>query len=57
MLGEELLEPEPSKASIGGGEWWSSMIEPEQFEDINLSAKLILLFGIIKESEMIEDKV
>lgn len=53
---EELLEPEPPK-TITSGEWWSSMIEPEQFEDISLSSKLILLFGIIKECELIEDKL
>ncbi|XP_033217981.1 transcriptional regulator ATRX homolog isoform X2 [Belonocnema kinseyi] len=38
-------------------EWWSEMIKPEHLEDVRISAKLVLLFGILKESEQIGDKV
>ncbi|XP_046668986.1 LOW QUALITY PROTEIN: transcriptional regulator ATRX homolog [Homalodisca vitripennis] len=37
--------------------WWSGMVEPEHLDDINHSAKLVLLFAILRECEMIEDKV
>ncbi|KAL6257217.1 hypothetical protein P5V15_012144 [Pogonomyrmex californicus] len=38
-------------------EWWSQFVQSEHFEDIRVSAKLLLLFGILKESEQIGDKV
>ncbi|XP_076240045.1 uncharacterized protein LOC143182745 [Calliopsis andreniformis] len=38
-------------------EWWTQFIEPEHFEDMKVSAKLVLLFGILKECEQIGDKV
>lgn len=39
------------------GRWWKPMVDPELLEDINQSAKLILLFTVLRECEMIEDKV
>ncbi|XP_046748498.1 transcriptional regulator ATRX-like [Diprion similis] len=39
------------------GEWWSQFIEPEHFEDMKISSKLVLLFAILKECEQIGDKV
>lgn len=39
------------------GGWWKPMVDPELLEDINQSAKLILLFTVLRECEMIEDKV
>lgn len=39
------------------GEWWSQFVEPEHFEDLRISSKLVLLFAILKESEQIGDKV
>lgn len=38
-------------------EWWSQFVQPEHFEDMRISSKLILLFGILKECEQIGDKV
>ncbi|KYM93557.1 Transcriptional regulator ATRX like protein, partial [Cyphomyrmex costatus] len=38
-------------------EWWSQFVQPEHFEDMRVSAKLLLLFGILKECEQIGDKV
>ncbi|CAL7933444.1 unnamed protein product [Xylocopa violacea] len=38
-------------------EWWLQFIQPEHFEDMRISSKLILLFGILKECEQIGDKV
>lgn len=38
-------------------EWWLQFVQPEHFEDIRESAKLLLLFEILKESEQIGDKV
>lgn len=52
----EESEPEPSLKEPEV-EWWSQFVEPEHFEDMNVSAKLLLLFGILKESEQIGDKV
>lgn len=37
--------------------WWKDMVEPEHFEELTQSGKLILLFAILKECELIEDKV
>lgn len=39
------------------GGWWKSMVDPELLEDINQSAKLILLFTVLRQCEMIEDKL
>lgn len=49
--GDETLEV------VNNDEWWSEFIEPKHLEDMNESGKLVMLFGILKESEMIEDKV
>ncbi|KAL2728609.1 transcriptional regulator ATRX-like [Vespula squamosa] len=38
-------------------EWWSQFVEPEHFDDMRISTKLVLLFGILKECEKIGDKV
>ncbi|XP_011142974.1 transcriptional regulator ATRX isoform X3 [Harpegnathos saltator] len=54
-------EPEPEEPSPKEGEetveWWSQFVQPEHFEDMKVSAKLLLLFGILKECEQIGDKV
>ncbi|XP_039313283.1 transcriptional regulator ATRX isoform X2 [Solenopsis invicta] len=49
---EEIKEEPPAEA-----EWWSQFVQPEHFEDMRISAKLLLLFGILKECEQIGDKV
>lgn len=49
-------EDEISLVDRRGG-WWKPMVDPELLEDINQSAKLILLFTVLRECEMIEDKV
>nr|XP_050855049.1 transcriptional regulator ATRX-like isoform X1 [Vespula vulgaris] len=38
-------------------EWWSQFVEPEHFDDMRISTKLVLLFAILKECEKIGDKV
>lgn len=38
-------------------DWWKQIIDMKDLDDINTSAKLILLFAILRECEMIEDKV
>ncbi|XP_015111784.1 transcriptional regulator ATRX [Diachasma alloeum] len=38
-------------------EWWSQFLQDEHFEDLRISAKLRILFEILKESENIGDKV
>lgn len=38
-------------------EWWLQFVQHEHFEDMRESAKLLLLFAILKESEQIGDKV
>jgi len=48
---EEIKEQTPE------AEWWSQFVQPEHFEDMRVSAKLLLLFGILKECEQIGDKV
>jgi len=48
---EEIKEQTPE------AEWWSHFVQPEHFEDMRVSAKLLLLFGILKECEQIGDKV
>ncbi|XP_043490866.1 transcriptional regulator ATRX-like isoform X2 [Polistes fuscatus] len=49
----ELVEVLPEKEE----EWWSQFVQPEHFEDMRVSTKLVLLFGILKECEKIGDKV
>ncbi|XP_017787977.1 PREDICTED: transcriptional regulator ATRX homolog [Habropoda laboriosa] len=38
-------------------EWWLQFVQPEHFEDLKVSSKLVLLFGILKECEQLGDKV
>ncbi|XP_076625652.1 uncharacterized protein LOC143344008 isoform X2 [Colletes latitarsis] len=38
-------------------EWWSQFIQPEHYNDMRISAKLTLLFGILKECGQIGDKI
>ncbi|XP_025267000.1 transcriptional regulator ATRX isoform X2 [Camponotus floridanus] len=54
--GEEEPEEE-AKEETREAEWWSQFVQPEHFEDMRVSAKLLLFFGILKESEQIGDKV
>ncbi|XP_015180488.1 PREDICTED: transcriptional regulator ATRX-like isoform X2 [Polistes dominula] len=49
----ELVEVSPEKEE----EWWSQFVQPEHFEDMRVSTKLVLLFGILRECEKIGDKV
>ncbi|XP_011344208.2 transcriptional regulator ATRX isoform X3 [Ooceraea biroi] len=55
--GEEEPEEETKEEENKEAEWWSQFVQPEHFEDIRVSAKLTLLFGILKECEQIGDKV
>ena len=50
----QAIDEEPEKKEE---EWWSQFVKPEHFEDMRISSKLILLFGILKECEQIGDKV
>ncbi|XP_072754858.1 uncharacterized protein [Anoplolepis gracilipes] len=54
--GEDEPEEE-TKEEIREAEWWSQFVQPEYFEDMRVSAKLLLFFGILKECEQIGDKV
>ncbi|XP_051169318.1 transcriptional regulator ATRX homolog isoform X2 [Leptopilina boulardi] len=54
-IDEPTTEAEPE--TIEPREWWSGKIKPEHFDDIRVSAKLVLLFGILKESEKLGDKI
>ncbi|XP_078034096.1 uncharacterized protein LOC144468475 [Augochlora pura] len=49
---ETIEEPEKKEES-----WWAQFIESDHFEDMSISYKLMLLFGILKECEQIGDKV
>uniref|UniRef100_A0A1B6I3A5 Transcriptional regulator ATRX n=1 Tax=Homalodisca liturata TaxID=320908 RepID=A0A1B6I3A5_9HEMI len=51
---EEIIKKKPMDSRSA---WWKDIVEPEHLDDINQSAKLILLFAILRECEMIEDKV
>ncbi|XP_020296025.1 transcriptional regulator ATRX-like isoform X2 [Pseudomyrmex gracilis] len=51
---EEEVKEEPEEERA---EWWTTFVEPEHFEDLKVSSKLLLLFGILKECEQIGDKV
>ena len=48
---------EDEKNEKNEDDWWLEFVQPEHFRDMRMSAKLILLFGILKESEQIGDKV
>ncbi|XP_024877012.1 transcriptional regulator ATRX-like isoform X1 [Temnothorax curvispinosus] len=51
-------EPEEEhKEENTESEWWTQFVQSEHFEDMRVSAKLLLLFGILKECEQIGDKV
>ena len=50
----QAIDEEPEKKEE---EWWLQFVKPEYFEDMRISSKLILLFGILKECEQIGDKV
>ncbi|XP_011502086.1 PREDICTED: transcriptional regulator ATRX homolog [Ceratosolen solmsi marchali] len=54
---EELDEVVPIQETAEESAWWSKFVEKEHFEDLRISTKLVLLFGILKESEQIGDKV
>ncbi|XP_029663032.1 transcriptional regulator ATRX homolog [Formica exsecta] len=54
--GEEESEEEVKEESREA-EWWSQFVQPEHFEDMRVSAKLLLFFGILNECEQIGDKV
>ncbi|XP_034191688.2 uncharacterized protein LOC117609444 isoform X3 [Osmia lignaria lignaria] len=45
-------DPEPKEEL-----WWLQFVQPEHFEDMRVSSKLRLLFGILKECEQIGDKL
>ncbi|XP_044581817.1 transcriptional regulator ATRX homolog isoform X1 [Cotesia glomerata] len=49
--------PEPEEAPAENKEWWTEFVKEEDFDDMRLSAKLMILFDIIKEAEAIGDKV
>ncbi|XP_053988590.1 transcriptional regulator ATRX homolog isoform X1 [Hylaeus volcanicus] len=51
---EDLKLEEPEKKEE---EWWLQFTQPEDFDDMRISAKLMLLFGILKECGQIGDKV
>lgn len=50
------LEPEPAPESQEPS-WWEQFVSEEQFNDMRISVKLQLLFGILKECEQIGDKL
>nr|XP_012224632.1 PREDICTED: transcriptional regulator ATRX isoform X2 [Linepithema humile] len=53
-------EPEEEvreEAPISEAEWWTQFVQPEHFEDLRVSAKLSLVFEIVKECEQIGDKL
>ncbi|XP_012279926.1 transcriptional regulator ATRX homolog isoform X2 [Orussus abietinus] len=50
-------EPEPEENREEPSEWWSQFVQQKHFDDIRISSKLTLLFGILKECEQIGDKV
>ncbi|CAL1683159.1 unnamed protein product [Lasius platythorax] len=54
--GEEESEEE-IKEETREADWWSQFVQPEHFEDMRVSVKLLLFFGILKECEQIGDKV
>ncbi|XP_031833039.1 uncharacterized protein LOC116427168 [Nomia melanderi] len=48
---------EPEETEKKDEEWWTQFIEPDDFEDMSISSKLVLLFAILKECEQLGDKV
>ncbi|XP_043266891.1 transcriptional regulator ATRX-like [Venturia canescens] len=38
-------------------EWWAQFVEKEDYEDMRVSSKLLVLFAILKQSHAIGDKV
>ncbi|XP_015596106.1 transcriptional regulator ATRX isoform X1 [Cephus cinctus] len=56
--GNPIAEPEAKEdANADSSDWWCQFVKPEHFDDMRVSTKLSLLFGILKESEQIGDKV
>ncbi|XP_057339728.1 transcriptional regulator ATRX homolog [Microplitis mediator] len=53
----EEIPAEPEEPTVENRQWWTEFIKDEDFDDMRLSAKLIILFDIIKEAEAIGDKV
>ncbi|KAL0102451.1 hypothetical protein PUN28_018014 [Cardiocondyla obscurior] len=53
--GDEEESPSPTGATES--EWWLQFVQPEDYDDLRASSKLLILFGILKESEQIGDKV
>ncbi|XP_066589784.1 transcriptional regulator ATRX homolog isoform X2 [Prorops nasuta] len=51
---EEIVENDTEGPKI---EWWSQYVEPEHLEDMHMSTKLLLLFGIIQGCEQLGDKI
>lgn len=57
---EEEEEEEPAEKveeTVEEAAWWSQFVNEDQFNDLRISTKLMLLFAILKESESIGDKV
>ena len=57
VLIDEQVDEVPAQVTVEEEAWWKKFVEDEHFEDIRISTKLTLLFGILKESEQIGDKV
>ncbi|XP_018406141.1 PREDICTED: transcriptional regulator ATRX homolog [Cyphomyrmex costatus] len=51
----EQIKENPETESLT--DWWLQFVQPEHFDDVRTSAKLLLLFEILKECEQIGDKV
>ncbi|XP_076383601.1 uncharacterized protein LOC117217785 isoform X1 [Megalopta genalis] len=49
----EIVRPE----EIERTHWWTQFIESDHLNDISISSKLMLLFGILKKCELIGDKL
>ncbi|XP_076390210.1 uncharacterized protein LOC100874907 [Megachile rotundata] len=54
---EPEVTPKVEESEVKEEAWWSQFVQPEHFEDIRVSSKLLLLFGILKECEQIGDKI
>lgn len=54
---EPEITPKLEEAEVKEEAWWSQFVQPEHFEDMRVSSKLLLLFGILKECEQIGDKI
>lgn len=53
--GPKESESEEEVDRING--WWSELVPDEQLMKIELSGKMVLLFEILKECELVGDKV